>query len=102
IKGVEDQGQGTTAQQRELNASLEQARIAARLIPLTGTGIVFRLGDSTHPVPPNGNPADYAVTARDIRTVVTELWLAGAEAIAVNGGPGTAHDGGLQRGGTHT
>ena len=76
IKGVEDQGQGTTAQQRELNASLEAARIAAGLIPLTGTGIVFRLGDSTHPVPPNGNPADYAVTARDIRTVMTELWLA--------------------------
>jgi uncharacterized protein YlxW (UPF0749 family) len=100
IKGVEDQGQGTTAQQRELNASLEGARIAAGLIPLTGTGIVFRLGDSTHPVPANGNPADYAVTARDIRTVMTELWLAGAEAIAVNGERVTATTGVLDIGGT--
>jgi uncharacterized protein YlxW (UPF0749 family) len=35
--------------------------------------------------PPNGaNQADYLVSGRDIRTVVEELWLAGAEAIAVN------------------
>ena len=32
-----------------------------------------------------GNPTDYLVSARDIRTVVEELWLAGAEAVAVNG-----------------
>ena len=30
-------------------------------------------------------PADYLVGSRDIRTVVEELWLAGAEAIAING-----------------
>jgi uncharacterized protein YlxW (UPF0749 family) len=100
IKALEDQGQGTTAQQRELNASLEGARIAAGLIPLTGTGIVFRLADSTQPVPANGNPVDYAVTARDIRTVIAELWLAGAEAIAVNGERLTATSGVLDIGGT--
>jgi uncharacterized protein YlxW (UPF0749 family) len=100
IKGLEDQGQGTTAQQRELNASLQQARIEAGLIPLTGTGIVFRLADSTQPVPANGNPADYSVTARDIRTVVAELWLAGAEAIAVNGERVVATTGVLDIGGT--
>lgn len=100
IKAVEDQGQGTTATQRELNASLQAARIAAGLIPLTGTGIVFRLADSGQPVPANGNPADYAVTARDIRTVIAELWLAGAEAIAVNGERVTATTGVLDIGGT--
>ena len=100
IKGLEDQGQGTTAQQRELNASLQQARIEAGLIPLTGTGIVFRLADSTQPVPANGNPADYSVTARDIRTVVAELSLAGAEAIAVNGERVVATTGVLDIGGT--
>ena len=100
IKTVEDQGQGTTAQQRELNASLQQARVAAGLIPLTGTGIVFRLADSKQPVPANGNPADYAVTARDIRTVIAELWLAGAEAIAVNGERVIATTGVLDIGGT--
>jgi uncharacterized protein YlxW (UPF0749 family) len=100
IKGLEDQGQGTTAQQRQLNASLQEARIDAGLIPLTGTGIVFRLADSTQPVPANGNPADYSVTARDIRTVVAELWLAGAEAIAVNGERIVATTGVLDIGGT--
>ena len=100
IKGLEDQGQGTTAQQRELNASLQQARIEAGLIPLTGTGIVFRLADSTQPVPANGNPADYSVTARDIRTVVAELSLAGGEAIAVNGERVVATTGVLDIGGT--
>jgi uncharacterized protein YlxW (UPF0749 family) len=100
IKALEDQSEGTTAQQRELNAALQQARVAAGLIPLTGTGIVFRLADSTQPVPANGNPADYAVTARDIRTVIAELWLAGAEAIAVNGERITATSGVLDIGGT--
>jgi len=100
IKALEDQSEGTTAQQRELNAALQQARIAAGLISLTGTGIVFRLADSTQPVPANGDPADYAVTARDIRTVIAELWLAGAEAIAVNGERITATSGVLDIGGT--
>ena len=36
-------------------------------------------------MPAGGNEADYLVTARDIRTVVAELWLAGAEAISING-----------------
>jgi uncharacterized protein YlxW (UPF0749 family) len=35
-------------------------------------------------VPPNGNEADYLVGAADLRTIVDELWLAGAEAVAVN------------------
>jgi uncharacterized protein YlxW (UPF0749 family) len=85
IATLEEQGQGTTELVRQLNDQLEQARIAAGLIPLTGTGLVLQLSDSTLPVPDGADEADYLVTARDIRTVVAELWLAGAEAIAVNG-----------------
>jgi uncharacterized protein YlxW (UPF0749 family) len=81
---LEQQGQGTTELVRELNRELEEARIAAGLLPLTGTGIVLRLSDSNLPVPDGANQADYLVTGRDIRTVIDELWLAGAEAIAVN------------------
>ncbi len=84
IQGLEEQGQGTTAIVRELNNRLEQARISAGLIPLTGTGLVLRLADSTQAVPADANESDYLVTARDIRTVIDELWLAGAEAVAVN------------------
>jgi uncharacterized protein YlxW (UPF0749 family) len=85
ITTLEEQGQGTTQLVRELNDQLEQARMAAGLIPLQGTGVVLRLSDSTQPVPAGADEADYLVTARDIRTVIAELWLAGAEAISVNG-----------------
>ncbi len=59
--------------------------MAAGLVPLIGTGMVFQLEDSLTPTPPGGNDADYRVNARDVRTLVEELWLAGAEAISVNG-----------------
>ena len=64
---------------------LQEARIAAGLIPLTGTGVVLQLEDSTEPVAPDANESDYLVTARDLRTVIADLWTAGAEAISVNG-----------------
>jgi uncharacterized protein YlxW (UPF0749 family) len=41
--------------------------------------------DSQQPVADGDSADDYLVGARDIRTVVEELWLAGAEAVAVNG-----------------
>jgi uncharacterized protein YlxW (UPF0749 family) len=85
IGTLEEQGQGTTELVRALNRQLEEARIAAGLIPLTGTGLVLQLNDSSVPVPEGADEAEYLVTARDIRTVIAELWLAGAEAISVNG-----------------
>ena len=85
IQTIERQGEGSAGLVSQLNAELERARIAAGLIPLTGTGIVLQLEDSQQPVPPDGSASDYLVGSRDIRTVVDELWGAGAEAIAVNG-----------------
>lgn len=85
IGEIDQQGRGSAALIRELNRDLDAARIAAGLIPLTGTGIVLQLEDSTQAVAPGGNTADYRVSARDVQTVVEELWLAGAEALAVNG-----------------
>ena len=84
IQAVEGEGAGSADLVRQLNADLERARIAAGLIPLTGTGIVLQLDDSQAPVPPGASQADYLVGSRDIRSVVEELWLAGAEAIAIN------------------
>jgi uncharacterized protein YlxW (UPF0749 family) len=85
IQDIEQQGAGSAATVKDLNTRLDQARIAAGLIPLTGTGIVLKLEDSSQPVPPDGNEADYLAGASDIRTVVALLWQSGAEAIAVNG-----------------
>lgn len=85
IQAVEGQGANSADTVRDLNTELQQARVAAGLIALTGTGIVLQLEDSKAPVPPDGNESDYLVGSRDIRTVVEELWGSGAEAIAVNG-----------------
>lgn len=85
IQATEHAGEGSAELVRELNDQLQDARIAAGLIPLTGTGIVLQLEDSSEPVAPGADAADYLVGARDLRSVVEELWAAGAEAIAVNG-----------------
>lgn len=85
IQMVEGSGEGSALLVRELNAQLQEARIAAGLIPLRGTGIVLQLEDSLDPVAPDANEGDYLVSARDLRAIVDELWIAGAEAIAVNG-----------------
>ena len=85
IQAAEGQGVGSADLVRQLNKDLEAARIAAGLIPLTGTGMVLQLGDSQLPVPPGSSQADYLVGSRDIRSAVEELWIAGAEAIAING-----------------
>jgi uncharacterized protein YlxW (UPF0749 family) len=81
IGQLEAQGAGSDALVRQLNDDVQRARVAAGLVALDGPGIVFRLEDSGAP----GAGADLLVTARDVRTIVEELWLAGAEAVAVNG-----------------
>jgi len=86
IAAVEQEGEGSAALSKDLYDQLEVARIAAGLIPLTGSGIVLQLEDSQEPGDPEGgNTQDLLVGARDVRTIVEELWGAGAEAIAVNG-----------------
>jgi uncharacterized protein YlxW (UPF0749 family) len=84
IQTHEQQGTGATTPIHDLNDRLAEARIAAGLIRLHGTGIVVRIEDSTTPVPPGGNDADYLANAADLRTVVGLLWRSGAEAIAIN------------------
>ena len=85
IQDLEATGQGGAAVTKQLNDDLEQARIDAGLVAMTGPGVVLQLTDSNATVPANGNARDYLVSGNDVQTVVQELWLAGAEAIAVNG-----------------
>jgi uncharacterized protein YlxW (UPF0749 family) len=85
IQAAEQAGEGSAALVKDLNDQLQAARIAAGLIPLTGSGIVLQLEDSLEPADPEGNESDLLVGGRDLRTIVEELWAAGAEAIAVNG-----------------
>ena len=72
IQGTEQADQGSAALVRELNDDLEEARIAAGLIPLTGTGIVLQLEDSQEPpartaTPPTTSSAP-ATCARSSRS----------------------------------
>jgi uncharacterized protein YlxW (UPF0749 family) len=81
IGALEAQGPASDALLKQLNDDLEAARIAAGLIALQGPGLVFRAEDSDDP----SAATDALVTAKDIRILVDELWLAGAEAVAING-----------------
>lgn len=84
IKDLEAAGQGGTTVTQRLNDRLQQAQVAAGLIPMSGPGLVIRLSDSGLQVPQDADERDYLVSGSDVRTVVEELWLAGAEGVAVN------------------
>jgi uncharacterized protein YlxW (UPF0749 family) len=79
IGALEAQDPGDAESLRRLYAQLEEARLAAGLIAVQGPGLAFRLEDGTQ------GGVDALVTARDVRVLVAELWLAGAEGIAING-----------------
>jgi uncharacterized protein YlxW (UPF0749 family) len=81
IGALESQGPGSADSLKTLYAQLEQARIGAGLVALRGPGIAFRVEDSSQP----GAGADALVSAQDLRVLVAELWLGGAEAVAING-----------------
>ncbi|MEO7663496.1 MAG: DUF881 domain-containing protein [Candidatus Limnocylindrales bacterium] len=81
IVTIEGREPGSEALVKELNAALDTARISGGLIQITGSGIVFRMEDAEQA----GSGTDSLVTARDLRTLVQELWLAGAEAVSING-----------------
>jgi len=83
VGAAEGELPASAAQEKALNAELERARIAAGLVQLTGPGLAFRLEDAEATV--GDAAADGLVTARDVRILVQELWLAGAEAVSING-----------------
>jgi uncharacterized protein YlxW (UPF0749 family) len=55
------------------------------LTSLEGPGVVVQLSDSTRPPRPGEDPNKTILHYSDIAAVVSELWAAGAEAVAVNG-----------------
>ena len=77
ITTLEARGAGGADELRQLYAQLEDARLAAGLIAVSGPGVAFRFEDGSLGV-------DARVTARDVRVLIAELWLAGAEGIAIN------------------
>ncbi len=67
----------------EITAQLTEQKLRAGLLPVQGPGVQVILNDGSQRTLPSG-PGDYLVHEYDIRDVVNLLWMAGAEAIAVN------------------
>jgi uncharacterized protein YlxW (UPF0749 family) len=84
IQDLEVAGQGGTSVTTSLNQQLQDARIAAGLVAMEGPGLVIKLSDSSVTVPQGADQRDYLVSGQDVLAVVEELWLAGAEGVAVN------------------
>lgn len=73
-------GQETSA---ELSEALTRYRILAGLDPVHGPGIRLTLSENTTEVPSGTEVAPYLIHQEDLLNIVNELWLAGAEAIAI-------------------
>jgi uncharacterized protein YlxW (UPF0749 family) len=68
-----------------LSLALEEQRTLAGLTPVRGPGILVTLDDSAVGIPTGADPNAYIIHEYDLRDIVNLLWMAGSEAIAING-----------------
>ncbi len=70
----------------QIHKELDRARIASDATPMHGPGVVARLDDSAAPlVPADEDPSNYIIHDYDLRDILNTLWIAGAEAVSLNG-----------------
>lgn len=67
-----------------LNDSLQEAKLLAGLVAVEGPGIEIVLRDSKKPAEGVLTESETVIHDVDVQTCVNELWLSGAEAVAVN------------------
>jgi uncharacterized protein YlxW (UPF0749 family) len=67
-----------------LSDELGRQRLAAGLLAPRGPGISVILDDSTKAMPAGDDAANYLIHDFELRDVASLLWLAGAEALAIN------------------
>ncbi len=79
-------GQETSA---ELSDSMSRYRILAGLDPVQGPGIRLTLREEPSEMPPGSSVAPYLIHQEDLLNIVNEIWLAGAEAVAIRSGDKT-------------
>lgn len=84
---TELQNQQTSWKLSDLKAELKKARLTAGLLPVKGKGIIITLDDNNEGLKanPNDDPNKYIIHYESILNVISELKVAGAEAIDVNG-----------------
>lgn len=74
-----------------INQQVQEAKMNAGLMALTGPGIRIILDDSKRIVTGEEDPNSYFIHEEYIREILNALWNGGAEAIAVNGQRVTTH-----------
>jgi uncharacterized protein YlxW (UPF0749 family) len=67
------------------NQQLQEAKMNAGLIAMTGPGVRITLDDSKQVAKGQGDLNNYFIHEQYIREILNALWNGGAEAIAVNG-----------------
>lgn len=88
VREFQEATEGSQSTLDRLNADLAYTRLAAGLDPVHGPGLVIEIADSLRAVPEGESGTNYLVLVDDLRDIVTALWAAGAEAIAIGGGGG--------------
>ncbi len=70
----------------EINQELERQKVLAGMVALRGRGLKVVLDDSAaNKIPATDDPSLYIVHEYQLRDVLNLLWLAGAEAVSLNG-----------------
>lgn len=71
----------------ELQAELKKAQLRAGLLPVKGKGVIITLDDNNEGLKanPDDDPNKYIIHYESILNIISELKVAGAEAIDVNG-----------------
>ncbi len=85
---LHDYEQGASQGRAHLQAlgrQLDQFRVLAGHLPVSGPGVVIELKDSPFPLRPGDDPNTVLLHYTDLQGVLNELFSAGAEAVAVNG-----------------
>jgi len=85
LERYQQQSASRTETLREIRDELTGQRMRAGLVAVKGPGVIVTLQDSeTVPLSPDADLNPYIIHEYDLRDVVHLLWLAGAEAVAVN------------------
>lgn len=85
LAAFHSQSAANTERLQKLNDELDAQRALAGLSAARGPGVAVTLDDSkARSVPALADPNAYLIHEFDVRDVVNVLWLAGAEAVAVN------------------
>ncbi len=85
IAATERRAAGGRAAAAALAAEMDGMRMLAGLTALHGPGVIVTIADSRRPLRPGEDPNLVLIHYSDVHAVVSALFAAGAEAVAVNG-----------------